>query len=32
MVLARYFCNARFLMLGDENQAIWEGTASFAQI
>lgn len=32
MVLARYFCNARFLMLGDENQAIWEGTASFALI
>ena len=32
MVLARYFCNARLLMLGDENQAIWEGTASFAQI
>ena len=32
MVLTRYFCNARFLMLGDENQAIWEGTASFAQI
>ena len=31
-VLARYFCNARFLMLGDENQAISEGTASFAQI
>ena len=32
MVLARYFCNAHFLLLGDENQAIKEGTASFAQI
>lgn len=32
MVLARYFYNAHFLMLGDENQAIKEGTATFAQI
>ena len=32
MVLARYFCNARFLMLGDPNQAISQGTASFEQI
>ncbi|MDO4212350.1 MAG: AAA family ATPase [Bacteroidales bacterium] len=32
MVLARYFSNARFLMLGDENQAIQEGTATFARI
>ena len=32
MVLARYFCNARFLMLGDPNQAIQEGTASFEEI
>ncbi len=32
MVLARYFSRAHFLMLGDEHQAIREGTASFAQI
>ena len=32
MVLARYFYNAHFLLLGDENQAIKEGTATFAQI
>ncbi len=32
MVLARYFCNAHFLLLGDENQAIKEGTATFAHI
>ena len=32
MVLARYFCNAHFLLLGDENQAIKEGTATFGQI
>lgn len=32
MVLRRYFVNARFLFLGDEFQAIREGTVSFAQI
>ncbi len=32
MVLARYFSGAHFLLLGDEHQAIYEGTASFAQI
>ena len=32
MVLARYFSRAHFLLLGDENQAIREGTASFEQI
>ncbi len=32
MVLARYFSRAHFLLLGDEHQAIREGTASFAQI
>ncbi len=32
MVLARHFSRAHFLMLGDEHQAIREGTASFAQI
>ena len=32
MVMARYFCNAHFLLLGDENQAIKEGTATFSQI
>ncbi len=32
MVLARYFSRAHFLLLGDENQAIQEGTATFAQI
>ena len=32
MVLAHYFSRAHFLLLGDENQAIREGTATFAQI
>ena len=32
MVLARYFYNAHFLLLGDENQAIKPGTATFAEI
>ena len=32
MVLARYFSNAHFLLLGDPNQAITEGTASWAQV
>ena len=32
MVLARYFRNAHFLLLGDENQAIREHTANFAQV
>ncbi len=32
MVLARYFNNAHFLLLGDPNQAIKEGTASFDEI
>ena len=32
MVLARYFSRAHFLLLGDENQAIREGTASFDEI
>ena len=32
MVLARYFSHAHFMLLGDENQAISEGTATFAQI
>ncbi len=32
MVLARYFSRAHFLLLGDENQAIREGTASFDDI
>lgn len=32
MVLARFFSRAHFLMLGDENQAIREGAATFAQI
>ena len=31
-VLARYFANAHFLLLGDENQAVNDGTATFAQI
>ncbi len=31
-VLARYFANAHFLLLGDENQAVNDGTASFAQV
>ncbi len=32
MVLARYFSRAHFLMLGDPNQAIRPGTASFEEI
>ncbi len=32
MVLARYFNNAHFLLLGDPNQAIKAGTASFDEI
>jgi len=32
MVLARHFSRAHFLMLGDEHQAIREGTATFTQI
>ena len=32
MLLARYFSRAHVLLLGDENQAIREGTASFDQI
>ncbi|WP_322154934.1 HelD family protein [Paratractidigestivibacter sp.] len=32
MVLARHFSRAHFLLLGDEHQAIFEGTVSFAQI
>ena len=32
MVLARHFSRAHFLLLGDEHQAIFEGTASFEQI
>ena len=32
MVLARYFNKAHFLLLGDPNQAIKEGTASFDEI
>jgi DNA helicase-2/ATP-dependent DNA helicase PcrA len=32
MVLARYFRGAHFLMLGDPNQAIREGTASWEEI
>ena len=32
MVLARYFSRAHFLLLGDEHQAIQEGTATFPQI
>ena len=31
-VLARYFPNAHFLMLGDENQAVRGGTATFVEI
>jgi len=31
-VLARYFSRAHFLLLGDEHQAIKEGTATFAQV
>lgn len=32
MVLKKYYPRARFMLLGDEFQAIREGTASFAQI
>ncbi|NHM15243.1 AAA family ATPase [Eggerthellaceae bacterium zg-887] len=32
LVLARYFREANFLLLGDPNQAIIEGTATFPQI
>jgi len=32
MVLARYFPRAHFLLLGDEHQAIREGTATFEQV
>lgn len=32
MVLARYFSRAHFLLLGDEHQAIYEGSAGFTQI
>ena len=32
MVMARYFSHAHFLLLGDEHQAIREGTASFDEI
>ncbi len=32
MVLARFFSRAHFLLLGDEHQAIMEGTATFAQV
>lgn len=32
MVLARYFSHAHFLLLGDENQAINPGTATFSAI
>ena len=32
MVLARYFTRAHFLLLGDEHQAIYEGTATFDQV
>lgn len=32
MCLARYFKNAHFLLLGDENQAIAKGTATFDEI
>lgn len=31
-VLARFFPNAHFLLLGDENQAVNDGTATFAEI
>ena len=31
-VLSRFFPNAHFLLLGDENQAVNEGTASFEEI
>lgn len=32
MVMARYFGHAHFLLLGDEHQAIYEGTAGFDRI
>ena len=32
MVLARFFSRAHFLLLGDEHQAIFEGTATFSRI
>lgn len=32
VILARYFRRAHFLLLGDENQAIKEGTATFDEI
>ena len=32
MVLAKHFSRAHFLLLGDEHQAISEGTATFAQV
>ena len=32
MMLGRYYSNAHFLLLGDENQAIKPGTASFPEI
>ena len=32
MVLARHFSRAHFLLLGDEHQAIYDRTATFAQI
>ena len=32
MVLARHFSRAHFLLLGDEHQAIFEGTATFDRI
>jgi DNA helicase-2/ATP-dependent DNA helicase PcrA len=32
MVLARYFPQAHFVLLGDEHQAIREGTATFDQV
>jgi len=31
MLLARYFKNAHFLLTGDENQAIFEGTAAYGR-
>ena len=32
MILPRYFSRAHFMLLGDENQAIRQGTATFSQI
>ncbi|WP_029232454.1 HelD family protein [Butyrivibrio sp. VCB2006] len=32
MVFRKFFPNAKFMLLGDENQAIREGTVSFAEI